>query len=397
MTSLVASPNSKWIVTGSGDGTIIIWNAEGGAIVHEWLAHRGSVDALSFSPDSRQLVSAGKESRETLVIWDLSHGIRKLAVLACSVDKTSTDMAVFSCSWSPDGALVASTCLSGPVCIWDALTFRQRNLLPVSASNQKAKIHRRSLRWSSDSCYLVWSYTTSQENGANFDEWAIWSPRIAQPPRTFPSHPTFHIKLGIRKIEFDPESRRIVTALYRKGTNSDSVGGSEDTSGVVGTSDEHSGCVLVWDIKSSTTLAVLEHDGTAVEDVSFSPDGRYLLSIDGPRNNSKIWDTESWRVTASLEGDGGRSQVACFSPDGSYVATISNNGKKQIYSVRLWRIGEILCTSVFAEHKALIYHLAFSPNAEFLASGDIDGIVHIRRLSDFIEHRPRSIQPVRQT
>ena len=139
---------------------------------------------------------------------------------------------------------------------------------------------------------------------------------------------------------------------------------------------------------------VLEHGSRTVEDISFSSDGRSFLSIDDDRLN--IWDTDSWQVTTSLEGNGGVYPRACFSPDGKYVAAISNHRETHIYRVRLWRLGETLCTAVFTEHKSLIYHVAFSPNGEFLASGDDDGIVHIRRLSDFVGHWPRSTHLVRQ-
>ncbi len=79
---LGASPDSKWVMTGSRDGTIIVWDAERGKVIYEWLAHWGRVRALGFSPDSKRLVSAGGSSGETLVVWDISHGVRKVAVLA---------------------------------------------------------------------------------------------------------------------------------------------------------------------------------------------------------------------------------------------------------------------------------------------------------------------------
>ena len=164
---------------------------------------------------------------------------------------------------------------------------------------------------------------------------------------------------------------------------------------MAGASNEHTGCVLIWDIATGTPFAVLE-DATKVQDITFSPDGRFLLSLDD-YNELNIWDTDSWNVKASLEGSGadGPSHRACFSPDGNYVAVVSQDHSTDIYAIRLWRIGETMCTALFTEHRRWITHLAFSPNGEFLASGDALGIVHIRRLSDFVEHWPRSTHPIR--
>ncbi len=69
----------------------------------------------------------------------------------------------------------------------------------------------------------------------------------------------------------------------------------------------------------------------------------------------------------------------CFSPDGKYMATRSDRAV-----VRLWRLDDGSCVAVFSEHDMSINHITFTPDSEFLASGDWGGKVHIRRLSDFI-------------
>ncbi len=73
---------------------------------------------------------------------------------------------------------------------------------------------------------------------------------------------------------------------------------------------------------------------------------------------------------------------ACFSPDGQYVATASNNGKRG--PVLLWRTSDGSCAGVLTGHRLMVHHIAFSPNGEFLATGDSEGIVRFHRLSSFM-------------
>ncbi|KAI1784163.1 WD40-repeat-containing domain protein [Ganoderma leucocontextum] len=378
---LVASPDSKWIVTGSRDGTIIVWDAERGTTEQQWLAHRGPVYALGLSPDSRRLVSAGGESGETLVVWDISYGVSKAAALASIDAEKYWTTAVRICAWSPDGALIASACWDGTVHVWDALTFHQRGLLAVD--DPEATNSLTLLQWSPDSRYLAWNSWISREDRLTYPQcqWTIWSPLAEEPPKRLPSHPTRPGDFSIWALAFDPQSRHIATALSRDVKNGDSEGVFEGD----GSSDRHSesGYVQVWDVVSGTTFAVPGHT-RGVHDISFSPDGRSLLSV-SKDGLMKIWDTESWQEMASLEGDGSHwrpGAKAHFSPDGKYIATTFQNNFK--YTVRLWRVGVASCAAVFTEHTVGIDHVAFSPNGEFLASGDVEGIVHIRRLSNFI-------------
>ena len=99
MTSLVASHDSRWIVTASLDDHIIVWDTSSGAVLHEWSVCQHGVSALALSPDSRQLVSAG--GSRTLAIWAINDGVQKVAELEGHTDVVGT------CAWSPDGALIA--------------------------------------------------------------------------------------------------------------------------------------------------------------------------------------------------------------------------------------------------------------------------------------------------
>ena len=64
---MAISPNSKRIVSGSGDNTLKVWDAATG---QEQLTLKGQKDlvtSVAFSPDGKRIVSA---SGRELKVWD---------------------------------------------------------------------------------------------------------------------------------------------------------------------------------------------------------------------------------------------------------------------------------------------------------------------------------------
>ena len=238
------------------------------------------------------------------------------------------------------------------------------------------------LQFSPDSRYLGWvtgltaKYCISQP----LTEEPLASYFVDPDPR--PDRQTFKYP-PICAFSFNPESRRIVTA---HGTRYNAP---------------EENVVRIWDIATGTLVAVLGGPSRTwdVTEVSFSPDGRSVLSA-STSGSVTIWDAESGKQKALLEAPDSdvsqrRSsrtplQTARFSPNGRYVSmasVISLPGWKKRGIVSLWRTSDASCVVEFIDHGAVwVVDVAFSPNGEFLASADTHGIVHIRRLSNFIEN-----------
>ena len=64
------SPDGKWIVTASADGTARIWDASTGKLLAE-LKHENIVGSAHFSPDGKYVVTA---SGNTASVWDAATG-----------------------------------------------------------------------------------------------------------------------------------------------------------------------------------------------------------------------------------------------------------------------------------------------------------------------------------
>jgi hypothetical protein len=91
------SPDSRLVVSGSSDGTLRLWEVASGA-ARTLEGHGGVVNAVAFSPDGRHVVSGSND--RTLRLWEVASG-RQIASL-------DGDVAFVALSLAPDGKSLAA-------------------------------------------------------------------------------------------------------------------------------------------------------------------------------------------------------------------------------------------------------------------------------------------------
>ncbi len=70
VTSVVISPNGRFVAAGSLDTVVRIWDVQTGQLLERLRGHRDSVYSVSFTPDGKGLVSGSLD--KTLKYWDVS-------------------------------------------------------------------------------------------------------------------------------------------------------------------------------------------------------------------------------------------------------------------------------------------------------------------------------------
>jgi WD40 repeat protein len=65
--SVCISSDDPMIISGSGDGTIKLWDIDTGELRHTLSGHGGWVTSVSISPDGRTLVSGSSD--KTIKLW----------------------------------------------------------------------------------------------------------------------------------------------------------------------------------------------------------------------------------------------------------------------------------------------------------------------------------------
>jgi len=88
--SVVYSPDGRYIISGSHDKTIRIWDAETGAAIGNPLeGHTRGVQSVAYSPNGRHIISGSHD--KTIRIWDAEAG--------AAVRETANMMSI---AYSPD-------------------------------------------------------------------------------------------------------------------------------------------------------------------------------------------------------------------------------------------------------------------------------------------------------
>ena len=118
--SVVFSPNSQLLASGSRDNTIKLWDPTTGELWQTLKGHSNSVLSVAFSPNGRLLASGSEDN--TIKLWDPTTGELRQTLNGHS-------RSVLSVAFSPNGQQLASGSDDNTIKLWDPTTGELRQTL----------------------------------------------------------------------------------------------------------------------------------------------------------------------------------------------------------------------------------------------------------------------------
>ena len=154
--------DGQWIVSGSWDETLKVWDAATGQEVRTMRGHAGRIRSVALSADGKRMVS-GSDDR-TLEGWDTASA-QEIYTL------TGHTKVVSSVALSVDGKRIVSASEDNTLKIWDAATGKEWHTLTghVGAVTSVAwsSDGRRILSGSDDGTVKIWDASPPEPGGAS--------------------------------------------------------------------------------------------------------------------------------------------------------------------------------------------------------------------------------------
>ncbi|PTY06021.1 hypothetical protein DB346_01255 [Verrucomicrobia bacterium LW23] len=348
---VVYSPDGKTVLTGSRDGTAILWNARTSDKIRTFGKHEKELTDICFSRDGKLIATASRDG--TARIWVTATG--KQATLPLQHNNP-----VNSVAFDPDGKWLLTAADGGIVALWDTTTGDPVPRLgsrtrPLSAGVAFAKFSPNGnlIVAASGSNAMIWEVGSGDGHPTGEDADA--------PRRRGTQSLSITCPGEVSAAAFSPDSEQLVVAFG--GSNASSKRWYAEIY------NPHTGSLIGSRMEEHTARIV---------DASFSPDGNYIATASLDRT-ARVWDAKTGtRVGQRLEHQLGVTS-AVFSPDSKHLLTASVSG-----NVMLWNVGSSRAEVSPLQQSEQILSITFSPDGKSIATALADStarIYHIGRAS----------------
>lgn len=283
--------------------------------------------AMAWSPDSRYLLISDPTGKVS--IWDTTNNAQTLAL-------DDLHITVQAAAWSPDGRYVATGDDHSQITVWDSTSGEM--LFQV---NQDGPVH--DVEWSPDGS-LIAGMSASQLN--------IWD---AQSGELFGTYPV---------------DQHTGTSLSWQPQHNDML--------IYGTFGDPHLFQLNWnaDTRQFSLIGQITVRGASagVNDVQWSPDGRYIASAYNDRT-VVIVDASSGALVQRLNGHRASIYSFSWSPDSHFIASTSEDR-----SVRIWNA--LTGAELYTVDEAQVSRVVrWSPDGKFIAFAP-DNALQLLKTSD---------------
>ena len=362
------SPDDKQIASAGQGKSVRIWDIATGKLVSKFYAHQDDIFRVHFHPQGKMLLTASKDG--TAKLWDRDRAIELVTInpksienatpTSKSVAKNRGSSAIQDASFSPDGKLIA-TAKGSTIDLWDL----QGNLLTSAIAHNK-KVN--SFSFAPNGKQLV---TSGDDETVKL--WQIIEKPVVKPvvmdnsdqPNDV-SDPSIAINRGNKSQNYTNYQFQLVRTFKANATDILSVKFSNDGRRIALGAQDNS--IQVINIDGILEMKLGGHTN-AVFDVNFSPDGRYLLSASKDRT-VRLWDLKA-TLLDTLYGHTDNIWSVSFSPDGKIFASGSVDK-----SVRLWNADGSLRTELKG-HEDTVYGVSFNADGNKLITAGKDQTVRI--------------------